>query len=172
MTEAQRFRQAVRTAGAMDGLALSLNLSIGREGALFDNDEPLRRITHYINRELKKDGLSGLPYALKVEICRTSRKLHLHGVIIPGDESLDAIKGALRRAAGEWQGRAKARQIDLKPISDADGWADYLMKAERDTDEAIRGDRLTFNNTAIKRIAKEFSSDRRMSATSSSGCYS
>ncbi|WP_170139721.1 hypothetical protein [Cereibacter changlensis] len=168
MTSAQKFRAAVRAAAGHDGLALTLNLSPAREKALVASDDPLRLFSGYLNRELAKVGLSGLPYALAVEVA-PGGKVHLHGAVVAGIAAPDALKRALMRAGGEIAGRAGSRQLKLDAISGADGWADYCLKDQRQTTKTLKGDRLTFVSNDLVRLAKPISTTpaRSRAATTS-----
>lgn len=155
LTDLQKFTLAVRAAGALHGLTFNLNLSKSRRAALVKSDDPLRQITKYLNRELKKAELTATPYALTLEISPQGR-LHIHGVILPYPGTTEPLKGALMASGGKLPGRTASRQVHLKQIDDADGWVGYCLKDTKKTAPVIKGTRTTFVSTPMSRIAKDF----------------
>lgn len=155
LTDLRKFTLAVRAAGALHGLTFNLNLSKSRRAAVVRSDDPLRLITKYLNRELKKAELTATPYALTLEISPQGR-LHIHGVVLPYPGTTEPLKGALMAAGGKLPGRTASRQVQLKQIDDADGWVGYCLKDTKKTAPVIKGTRTTFVSTPMSRIAKDF----------------
>ena len=155
-TPAQKFTKAVRTTATTDAYAFSLNLSSDRQKALVQAADPIRLFSGYLNRELRRAGLAGTPYAFTFELSPDGKKLHLHGVVIPGTEPAAVLKRALQAAGGKIEGHAGSRQLKLDPITDAAGWAAYCQKQAWLTDKVVDGNRLTFINADLNRIAREF----------------
>ncbi|AUQ62843.1 hypothetical protein PhaeoP57_01817 [Phaeobacter inhibens] len=151
----EKFRFAGHATERADGLAFSLNLSGRTQNKLRGHRDPLRAFTDTLNRELKKQGLSGMPYALALENS-SKDKLHVHGFLIPPAES-DCVRRALRTAGGAITGKAFGRQLDLEKLSGGGGWAFYCRKDQSRTDEALAGDARLFLNRAMTQAAREFS---------------
>lgn len=56
-------------------------------------------------------------------------RLHLHGAIHSSRSDHPLIKQALLEIGGQWDKQASAwRQLDLRPMTDADGWVRYVLK--------------------------------------------
>ncbi|QEU08699.1 hypothetical protein [Paracoccus yeei] len=161
--EAARFRVASEYTERAEGLAVSLNLSIGRESSYLSEDRQTkitRLFQNRLNGELKAAGLSGLPYAFTFELSQDGR-LHLHGVLDAHGHDRDAIANALRKAAGEIQGRAKARQVKLDLVHDGAGWASYTNKERKRTSQRLDLERLTIMSQSMSRLAKQYSDEAR-----------
>ena len=155
-TLAQKFNKAVRTTATSDAYAFSLNLSSDRQRALVQAADPIRLFSGYLNRELRQVGLAGTPYAFTFELSPDGKKLHLHGVVIPGTEPAAVLKRALQAAGGKIEGHAGSRQLKLDPITDAAGWAAYCQKQAWLTDKVVDGTRLTFINADLNRMTREY----------------
>lgn len=159
-TPAQKFTKAVRITATSDAYAFSLNLSSDRQRALVQAADPIRLFSGYLNRELKRAGLAGTPYAFTFELSPDGKKLHLHGVVIPGTEPAATLKRALQAAGGKIEGHAGSRQLKLDPITDAAGWAAYCQKQAWLTDKVVDGNRLTFINADLNRMTREYAPQR------------
>lgn len=165
LSELARFRAASEYTQHADGLAVSLNLSLGREGSYLSQDRQTkitRLFQNRLNRELKAAGLSGLPYALSFEVSPQGR-LHLHGVVDAFGYDRDAVADALRNAAGDIPGRAKARQLKLELVHDGAGWASYVAKERKRTTSKLAISRTTIISQSMSRLAKQFNDERRKS---------
>lgn len=126
----QRYRRATEAAQRAGGLALTLNLHPDIEAHARASTDPMRYLTLRIDRALKKHGMSDLPRAFILETSPAGR-LHLHGVIIPGEHTLDTVKLALREGAGKITRQGAApRQLDLQEVTGAAGWASYTLKGD------------------------------------------
>lgn len=152
----EKFRYAGHAADRAGGQAFSLNLSEKTQEKLKRHRDPLRAFTDTLNREMKKLGLSGVPYALTLENSAKD-KLHVHGFLIPPDGANRAVRRALRAAGGNISGRAGSRQLDLRKLSDGAGWIFYSRKAKAHTDEVLKGDARLFLNRSMTNAAREFS---------------
>jgi hypothetical protein len=154
----QKLQASIESAGRRGGEAFSLNLGIGREGALFNSDDPARRLSHEINRALRRTFGHDLPYNFVLELTKDEHgydRLHVHGSFIPGSESLDDIRNALTRAAGQALGTLGGkRQLDTRPIFNAAGWASYVTKARR-WGKARPDGRHVFVNRSLSQIARQ-----------------
>lgn len=80
-----------------------------------------------IAAELAKVVRRVVEFALAVDVTRSGRP-HLHGVIVVGVDELPAAEEALRRAGGTWAAKCADRQVDTRPVWDADGWASYSAR--------------------------------------------
>ncbi|WP_298494823.1 hypothetical protein [uncultured Maritimibacter sp.] len=154
-TADDKFRYAGHAAEASNGNAFTLNLSGPVQRHLKTHANPLRAFTDTLNRELKKRGLSGLPYALTLEES-SSGKLHVHGLTMPHNGTTDALRDALRAAGGLIGGRAGSRQLTIRKLSGAAGWAFYCRKDLEETDRVLAGEARLFLNRAMTQAAREF----------------
>lgn len=67
LSPAEKFSAAVWATAAAQGTAVSLNLGISREGMLLYHDDPKRRMTQNLSKQLAAAGLGDIPYALVFE---------------------------------------------------------------------------------------------------------
>lgn len=136
MPEAARLHAAAVYCEDVGGMAVSLNLhpkTAARWTSGAVKTEITRLFRDGLNRRLEKAGIKGLPFMLAFELSPLGR-LHLHGVIDTHDrnkQEIDAIKLALRQAAGRIEGKAAGRQLQLDEITDGAGWATYIGKARK-----------------------------------------
>lgn len=152
----EKFRYAGHAAEHAGGQAFSLNLSERVQKKLRRHHDPLRAFTDTLNRELMKQGLAGMPYALALEHS-SKEKLHVHGFLIPPSGAEEAVRRALRGAGGTIPGKAGSRQLTFKALSGAAGWAFYCAKGQEHTDEVLEGDARLFVNRTMTQVAREFS---------------
>lgn len=82
-------------------------------------------LTDRLVRELKRGGLNPQAWAFAIE-ASPLHDPHLHGLVGMGDEK--TVRDALYRFGG-FSGRRTGREVDLSPITDLEGWADYMLKA-------------------------------------------
>lgn len=155
-TQEEKFRYAGHAADHVGGQAFSLNLSEKTQKKLRRHRDPLRAFTDTLNRELKRHGLSGMPYALALEES-TKDKLHVHGFLIPPAGSATGLRNALRAAGGAIAGKAAGRQLTLKGLSGGAGWAFYCRKDLERTNGVLEGNARLFLNRAMTQAAREFS---------------
>lgn len=164
LTDAEKFTAAVWHTKAAKGLAMSLNLGIRREGMLLYHEDPHRRMMQNLHRDLSAAGFKELPYAVVFEIPpeKDLGRLHLHGVIDTSGlspDDLPRLEDALRKAASESFGAIGGeRQLVLKDLNDAPGWADYILKSVTSTAQELRIDRekTLMINQPMRRAAKSF----------------
>jgi hypothetical protein len=154
----QKLQASIEATGRRDGQAFSLNLGIGREGALFNSDDPARRLSHEINRALRRSLGHDLPYNFVLELTQDEHgydRLHVHGSFIPGSERLGDIRDALTRAAGQALSTLGGkRQLATRPIFNAVGWASYVTKARR-WGKALPAGRHHFVNRSLSQVARQ-----------------
>jgi hypothetical protein len=95
------------------------------EGAKYPGDEIFRRINRHLKNRLKRP----VDFFVALEASRSViETLHVHGAISVGND-LSLIREALRSAGGAWrEGAGRARQLDMRPIHESDGWAHYCCK--------------------------------------------
>lgn len=145
LDETEKFLLAAERCQGDGGVAVTLNLSAGRERSYlsrYHKTQVRRLFQNSLNKALKEAGLSWLEHAFLFEISPAGR-LHLHGVLrVAGLDStaLKAFKAALRQAAGNIDGRAAARQVKLKRLYDATGWAKYTFKDRKATANKLGAD--------------------------------
>lgn len=160
LSEAEKFSASVWSAAAANGLAVSLNLGISREAMLRTHANPKRRMTQNLSKHLSEAGLGHLPYAFVFELTpeREGGRLHLHGVLdISGLTSaeVERLNVALVRAASVAYGAIGGqRQLDLVPIHDPVGWADYLLKDATRTARELGLDDPFMISKPMRRMAK------------------
>jgi hypothetical protein len=135
LNETEKLGAAIQSAQRHGGHAFTLNLGVGREGALLHADDPSRLLSHYLSREFRRALGRDIPYSFVLEVARDMHgydRLHVHGVVVIGDADLARVKEALIRAGGQIDHPQWAvKQLVLKPITDAAGWTSYLTKARR-----------------------------------------
>ena len=163
-TPEQKFQIAGHAAEAFDGRSFTLKLSSAKQARLLRHNNPLRALTDTINRQLKAHDLSGMPYALALEMSDKG-VLHVHGFLIPSDGSPEAVRRALRAAGGEIAGKAASRQLSLKKLSGAGDWAHYCRKDQAKTDQALAGAARLFLNKTMRQAAREFSLSKNIAPT-------
>ena len=160
LSEAEKFSAAVWSAAAAKGLAVSLNLGISREAMLKEHTDPKRRMTQNLSKHLSEAGIGHLPYAFVFELTpkREGGRLHLHGVMdISGltAAEVERLNVALVRAASVASGAIGGqRQLDLVPIHDPIGWADYLLKDATRTARELGIDTPFMISKPMRRMAK------------------
>ena len=155
-TEDEKFRFAGHAATLQNGVAFSLNLSPKQQAKLKKHKDPLRAFTDTLNRELKKQNLSGIPYALSLEDSKKD-KLHVHGFMVPPSGSLEALKAAIRAAGGLFDKSAATRQLTVKPLFGGAGWAFYCQKDTIRTGKKLEGEPRLFLSRSMTKISREFS---------------
>lgn len=160
LTKDERLKEATIFAQAKGGKALTINLSVNRAIGTETSEDPIRNLSKRFNEALNRHGLGDLPYSLWLEVTKESRP-HLHGVLIPGDHDIAKIKQALSEAGGKIKGHAKARQIALRRIDNADGWFGYGCKDRRRTARKLDTERLTVTSRTMTRAVKEAYEARR-----------
>lgn len=133
LTPAEKFSAAVWAVASAGGAAVSLNLGTARETMLRAHQNPRRRMTQNISKHLSAAGLGHIPYAFVFELTpmKEGGRLHLHGVIDTTCLSATQTKlleNALVKAASDATGAIGGkRQLDLAPLYNPAGWADYLL---------------------------------------------
>lgn len=152
----ERFHYAGHATEQAKGQTFSLNLSDAVQKKLRRHSNPLRAFTDRVNRELKKQGLSGMPYALALEDS-TNEKLHVHGFFVPPEQTLDAVRRAMRAAGGVIPGKASGTQFRPRRMTGGGGWAFYCRKDQERTQRVLRGDARLFLNRAMTQLSREFS---------------
>jgi len=161
-------KAVIRCAQKKEGRAVTLNLSPTFEQFLCMSSNPMREVGKRMNKELISKGMAGLPVYLTLEVSPEGR-LHLHGVTIPGDQALDAIKTAMRKAVGCVTGRKGSRQLLCKPISNPDGWHRYITQDERITRQYLdlpNETRLHWNSRPMLQLARNHHNEFFRSAPS------
>lgn len=161
VSDADKLSAAVWSAAATHGLAVSLNLGIGREGMLLAHGDPKRRMMQSLSKHLSEVGLGHLSYAMVFEFTPESEggRLHLHGVIdTTGLDGLDIerMRSALVRAASPAAGAIGGqRQLHLAPLYNRVGWADYLLKSATRTSRELSIDNPFMISKTMSRRAKD-----------------
>ncbi|MES2432987.1 MAG: hypothetical protein V4586_04090 [Pseudomonadota bacterium] len=168
LTPAEKFVAAIWSTTDAKGVAVTLNLGIRRESMLIEHDDPRRRMTQNLHRRLSAAGFGKVPYAFAFEMTpeRDGGRLHLHGVMDTSelsDADLERLGEALRKAASH-ASRALGgqRQLDMAPLFDAAGWADYLLEDATRTARDLRIDTPFMVNDPMKRLAKSYFDRLRM----------
>ncbi len=118
-----------------------------------------------IDKHLRAAGLEHLPLAWLFEVGpdKGGNRLHLHGVVDPGqlsDPDLCRLEAALIKAAGlATHAIGGDRQLDIRPLYYAAGWVDYLLKSTRRTANLLRlepGDLFVCNHPMIRRAQASY----------------
>lgn len=87
----------------------------------------LDHLKRNLDKTLSRAGLS-LPYWFALDIDRKGR-LHVHGAFAAYPELVPAIRSAMTKAWGQWEGAGKHLQLVVKPCNE--GWAGYAMKKQK-----------------------------------------
>lgn len=83
-------------------------------------------------------------------------RVHVHGaIVLPACVDPHKVKGALMSAGGKIKGRAAARQVLIRRLDGAAGWAGYVQKDLKATRKVLGTDKLTFVSTRLKRHCKD-----------------
>jgi hypothetical protein len=152
---AAKFRHSIIAAQRLGGIAISLNLSPAREAALRAAADPARVMSMFIRRAFKEVVAGVPPHGFQLEISPEGR-LHLHGHLIPGDlTDRKRMKRALMAAGGSLDGRAASRQVKLKQIYDAPGWARYIAMDGRKTRRELGTDKITFLSAGLRALTRD-----------------
>jgi hypothetical protein len=110
--------------------AKAITINFGRSVAAVADERPAEFIgwvRDRFSRELKAALGDRREFAFTIEFA--DGRPHCHGVLCANDNELPALIGAFQRAAGNWDAqRHHERQIDIRPVWDAHGWATYCMK--------------------------------------------
>lgn len=160
LTHTEKFVAAIWSTTDAKGVAVTLNLGIRRESMLIEHDDPRRRMTQNLHRHLSAAGFGKVPYAFAFEMTpeRDGGRLHLHGVMDTSELSnadLARLGEALRKAASHASGALGGqRQLDMAPLFDAVGWADYLLEDATRTARELRIETPFMLNDPMKRLAK------------------
>jgi hypothetical protein len=84
---------------------------------------------------------------------------HLHGAISIPPGMRNEVEAALRDAGGAWG--TGTRQLDLRPITDAAGWAAYISKFTHTTAYLLQDSRIAAATNGLRRLAKTWYTLRR-----------
>ena len=160
LDELDKLKLSVRATQGHRGCTFSLNLSAGRAAGFAARENAMRGFQKRLSQAFKDHGLPMLPVAVQLEAARSSDRLHMHGVFIPQGHDVSLIQRALRQAAGPVRGRAGSRQCKSTPVTDSDGWTQYILKDQRHTGRRAPG-RLTYINTPMKQLAQQLVEDER-----------
>ncbi len=105
--------------------AFTFNLTAkAREKALTHPRGFLESLKRSFDKQLSRAGIR-LPYWFCIDRDWDGR-LHIHGAFAGVTEN-EILKEAMSKAWGEWPGRGKQFQIDIRPLRD-DGWATYATR--------------------------------------------
>lgn len=166
LSEAGRLYASARYCQVKGGVAVSLNLH-NDTAARYTSGQLKTKITDLfrgaLRRRLHAAGIVGLPYYLMFELSPAG-ELHLHGVLDLHDRSqdeIDAIKLALRQAAGQIKGRAAGRQLHLKVIWNGNGWAKYMLKARKIAQARLNLDSLKVSSHEMSDRARNYHDQAR-----------
>jgi hypothetical protein len=133
LTIAEKFSAAIWAVADSGGMAVSLNLGTARESMLRGHQNPRRRMTQNLSKHLSAAGLGHIPYAFVFEVTpkKEGERLHLHGAVDTSGLSptqIGLLRRALVKASSEATGAIGGkRQLDLTPLYNPAGWADYLL---------------------------------------------
>ncbi len=160
LSPAEKFSASVWAAADAKGVAVSLNLGVSREMMLRHHADPKRRMTQNLSKHLAAVGLGDIPYAFVFEItpAKDGGRLHLHGVMDTSGLSAaqsrllhEALIGAASAATGSIGGK---RQLDVAPLYNPVGWADYLLDDTPRTKRELGLDDPFMISKSMRRMAK------------------
>lgn len=162
LNPAEKFSAAVWAVAASGGKAVSLNLGTARESMLRCHQHPRRRMTQTLSKHLSAAGLGQIPYAFVFELTpkKDGGRLHLHGAIDTSGLTTTQTKlleNALIKAASEATGAIGGkRQLDLAPLYNPAGWADYLLDDTPTTKRELRLDNPFMVSKSMSRRARTY----------------
>jgi len=144
----EKLARAFVVADEAGGVAFTVNLSAALQSSLSSHADPVRLMSHYLNRELKSAIGAPVPYAFRFEVSPTGR-LHIHGALIPAsldEEHILAVDRALARAGGKLKADSLRRntQSYLDHLYDGLGWFAYVQKASNKASGFLGTDKVTF----------------------------
>lgn len=143
--------------------AFTFNLTQkAREKALTHPRGFLDSLKRSFDKQLARAGIR-LPYWFCIDRDWDGR-LHIHGAFAGATEN-EVLKEIMRRAWGEWPGRGKQFQIDIKPLRD-DGWATYATRNLRRVSKVI-GPALTMTRPLQQDTRRIYEEVRRIIGTAS-----
>lgn len=160
LSPAEKFSAAVWATAAAQGTTVSLNLGVSREAMLRHHHDPRRRMMQNLSKHLAAAGLGDIPYAFVFEFTDSDDdgRLHLHGVIdtsgLTASENQllqDALIKAASAAAGALGGQ---RQLDMAPLYNPAGWADYLLEDTAKTKRKLGLDDPFMISKTMRRMAR------------------
>lgn len=160
LSPTEKFSASVWAAVDAKGVAVSLNLGVSREMMLRHHADPKRRMTQNLSKHLAAVGLGDIPYAFVFEItpAKDGGRLHLHGVMDASGLSAtqsrllhEALIGAASAATGSIGGK---RQLDVAPLYNPVGWADYLLDDTPRTKRELGLDDPFMISKSMRRMAK------------------
>lgn len=157
----EKLARAFVVADEASGISFTLNLSDELQTTLLNLSDPARRMSHYINRELKAKVGIAFPYAFRFEFSPRGR-LHLHGALIPYSFDEDHIL-AIDRALGRAGGKLKAdvlrtnTQSYLGTLWDGLGWYAYCQKEGDKAARLLGTDKVTFISTPLTKLCTRWS---------------
>lgn len=152
------------------GLAFTLNLCPANEhkAKTLGADWLRKRITRHLEAAL---GDRGVVLVLEATHGRKDRgkaagcvpnRIHAHGIIEASSNDIAAVEGALKAAGGRWaHPRGSERQVDARPLTDADGWVRYILEDQAHTRRVTGHDRLVSVSRSLTAPGKAVLEDLR-----------
>jgi hypothetical protein len=118
----------------------------------------LDHLKRNLDKTLSRAGLS-LPYWFALDIDREER-LHIHGAFAAHPELVPAIRSAMTKAWGQWEGAGKHHQLVVKPCDER--WAGYAIRNQKRVAKIVGKRTFTIKNRAG--AEQTYSAIRRMMA--------
>lgn len=157
----QKFHGSIQVAEYENGFAFSLNLSPARIKKLMadaaNGNDPKRRLSHDLNRYLKKHLGYTPPYSFGFEFDGGGR-LHTHGSVIVEDRSEPVRKllhMAFSAAGGKIKGRTGSTQAHSTEITYGTGWFRYTTKSLSRTRTLLGIKDVTFISGELKHMTRK-----------------
>lgn len=162
----EKIARAFLVAEKAGGVSFTLNFSTRLQETLRTYSDPTRLVSHYINRELRRDFSIPFPYAFRFEVSPVGR-LHIHGVLVPfssHEDHLRPIEQALARAGGKPKAsvnslhKRKAEilqrntQSYLGHLYDGLGWFAYCEKTRNEAAMFLGTNKVTFISTPLVKL--------------------
>jgi hypothetical protein len=104
----------------------------------------LDHLKRSLDKVLSRAGLS-LPYWFALDIDREER-LHIHGAFAAHPELVPAIRSAMTKAWGQWEGAGKHHQLVVKPCNER--WAGYAIRNQKRVAKIVGKRVFTIKNRA------------------------
>jgi hypothetical protein len=166
-----KLAQAYVAIEELGGKIFTLRFSQDQHDRFLATPDPCRAFYKRLEKSFRRFHLEDPLCAFFLEVTPDDRnQLHVHGALTLGNSRLDQVKAALRHAGGVISGPAAARQVHVMDFDfnrgGPEGWARYPKKAVTRTRRVIRNNKVTYINSALRRISRDKWEQKRSRRTS------
>lgn len=145
-----------------------ISFSPEREAILLKSAKPTTEAARWVREAFIEAFGEDIPHAFKLELSEPDKKtgkckLHAHGIAHMPEKSTHkspetVLKRSLLKASGN---TSKSSNSDCRGFYDGFGYYAYLTKAEKQTRAALRSDKLTYINKAMRDQARAYHAEMR-----------